>query len=82
MFNSIMAWLSGGWSKILPWLVAIISLAGAYFGVRQAGKNAAYVEMAEKQARLNAEALRTTQGIDAMSDVDVDSILRRQFGTN
>lgn len=82
MFTVFTAWLANKWAAFLPWIIAIIGIVAGGFGLRQSGKNAAYAEMAQKEAKDNAKALQVTQNVTALSDADVDRILRQQFGTN
>lgn len=82
MFSTITAWITGGWSKLIPWILGALGMVAAYIGIRQSGKDAAYTEIAQQQARQNAQALQVTQNTSTLSDADVDSILRKQFGTN
>lgn len=79
--STILAWFTGGWSKLLPWVMALLGIIGAYVGIRQSGKNAAYTEIAQKEAKQNAEALQVNQYVNTLSDTDVDRLLRTQFGT-
>lgn len=82
MFSTILAWFTGGWSKILPWVLGILGVVGAAFSLRQSGKNAAYAEVAQKEIKQDDKAIEVNQYVSTLSDSDVDNLLRKQFSAN
>lgn len=79
MFTAIAAWFAAKWMNVLPWALGIAGVVIGLVGVRESGKDAAYAEV-NKQALLKANmALKITQSVSAMSDADVDNILRTRF---
>lgn len=77
--SSILAWATG---TAFPWILGILAVVVAAFGFRQSGKDEAYAQVATEELKRANAALSVTQGVAALSDTDVDRILRDQFGTS
>lgn len=79
MFTTITTWLSAGWSKLVPWAIALFSIAGGLFAVRQSGINAQIAKDTQNELKAAQAALQVTQKVNALSDTDVVSQLRRYY---
>jgi hypothetical protein len=76
MFAVITAWLSNGWSKLLPWIAGIGGAAIAFFAIKQSGESQAYAKVAQQQLEKANEELKVSQSVSSMSDQSVADKLR------
>jgi len=79
MFTTILGWIIAKGSAYLPYLIAILAALGGLFGIRQSGKNAAYADIAQKQATQTKEALDVTQANTNLSDSAIADKLREFY---